>query len=93
MWQRPLNLPRSRVRINVLFFASLADIVGSRKLVLNVADDVALGEVLEQLELNYPGLKDYRSLLLMAVNEEYAERSHSLRDGDEIAIFPPVSGG
>ncbi len=81
------------MRINVLFFASLADIVGSRKLALDVGDDTALGEILEQLESSYPRLKDYRSLLLTAVNEEYADRSHTLRDGDEIAIFPPVSGG
>ena len=81
------------MRIKVLLFASLADIVGSRKLTLDVGDDTALGEILEQLESSYPGLKDYRSLLLTAVNEEYADRSHTVRDGDEIAIFPPVSGG
>ena len=81
------------MRINVLFFASLADVVGSRKLTLDVGDDVVLGEILEQLESSYPGLKDYRSLLLTAVNEEYADRTHRVKDGDELAIFPPVSGG
>ena len=86
-------MPGSRVQINVLFFASLADIVGSRKLSLDVSDDTALGEILERLEADYPGLKDYRSLILTAVNEEYADRSHALKNGDEIAIFPPVSGG
>ena len=31
--------------------------------------------------------------LLYAVNKEYAKRDHELRDGDEVAVIPPVSGG
>lgn len=38
-------------------------------------------------------MKDYRPVLLTAVNEEYVERSMPIRPGDEVAIFPPVSGG
>ncbi len=87
------EMPGSRVQISVVFFASLVDLVGSRRLSLDVVDGATLDEILKQLESSYPGLKDYRSLLLTAVNEEYAEGSHGVSDGDEIAIFPPVSGG
>jgi molybdopterin synthase catalytic subunit len=39
------------------------------------------------------GLGDEPEGLLYAVNREYAERSQELRDGDEVALIPPVSGG
>ena len=81
------------MQVSVLLFASLVDVVGSKQLTLDVGVDTTLGEVLERLEEIYPGLKDYRSLLLTAVNEEYADTGHTVRAGDEIAIFPPVSGG
>jgi molybdopterin synthase catalytic subunit/molybdopterin converting factor small subunit len=39
------------------------------------------------------GLGEEPEGLLYAVNREYAERDHELRDGDEVALIPPVSGG
>ena len=39
------------------------------------------------------GLGDEPACLLYAVNREYAERDRELRDGDEVALIPPVSGG
>ncbi len=81
------------MRVNVLFFASLKDIVGSRNLTLDVGANTTVAEILEQLESNHPGLKPYRPVLLTAVNEEYAEQTQTVEEGDELAIFPPVSGG
>src|SRR5256885_7862368 len=39
------------------------------------------------------GLGEEPEGLLYAVNREYAERDRELRDGDEVALIPPVSGG
>ena len=39
------------------------------------------------------GLGDEPAGLLYAVNREYADRERELRDGDEVALIPPVSGG
>ena len=41
----------------------------------------------------YPTLTSDVSKLVVAVNEEYQDHSHALRDGDEAALIPPVSGG
>ena len=81
------------MRVNILFFASLKDIVGSRDLELDVGENATVAQILEQLESSHPGLKGYRPVLLTAVNEEYVEKTHTVEDGDEIALFPPVSGG
>jgi molybdopterin converting factor subunit 1 len=81
------------VQVKLLFFASLKDIVGARQLQLDVAPGATVADVLTSLEANYPRIKQYRSVVLTAVNEEYVDKRTAIQEGDEIAIFPPVSGG
>ena len=81
------------MQVHVLFFASLADLVGARRLRMDVPPGTTVGDVLETLTGTHPGMKSYRRVLLTAVNQEYVPAAHTLADGDEVAIFPPVSGG
>ncbi len=74
------------VRISVRLFAGLRERAGVSRLEL---DDVErVGDVWPRLELGVepPGL-------LYALNREYVDRDAALRDGDEVALIPPVSGG
>jgi molybdopterin synthase catalytic subunit len=74
------------VRVSVRLFAGLREQAGRGKLEL---DDVGrVDDVWPRL-----GLGDEPPGLLYAVNREYVERTHELRDGDEVAVIPPVSGG
>ncbi len=41
----------------------------------------------------FPGLSRFGNSLLLAVNQEYAREDVAIKDGDELALFPPVSGG
>ena len=82
-----------KVQVKLLFFASLKDIVGSRQLDFDVPSGATVNDLLERLEARYPGLRPYRSIVLTSLNEDYVERSAVVSDGDEVAIFPPVSGG
>ena len=82
-----------KVQVKLLFFASLKDIVGSRQLDFDVPSGATVNDLLERLEARYPGLRPYRSIVLTSLNEDYVERSTVISDGDEVAIFPPVSGG
>ncbi len=81
------------MKVRLLFFASLKDIVGSRDLRLDLPANSTVGDLLTELEKSYPQMKAYRPVILTAVNEEYVDKSASISEGDEIAIFPPVSGG
>jgi molybdopterin synthase catalytic subunit len=60
---------------------------------LDIQAGATVGDVLTHLESNYPRIKDYRSVVLTAVNEEYVDQRTQIHEGDELAIFPPVSGG
>ncbi|HET8527438.1 MAG TPA: molybdenum cofactor biosynthesis protein MoaE [Gaiellaceae bacterium] len=74
------------MRVTVRLFAGLRERAGVARVEL---DDVArAGDVWARLELG-----DEPGGLMYAVNREYVERSHELRDGDEVALIPPVSGG
>src|SRR6185436_16107989 len=81
------------MHINLLFFATLKDIVGSRQLQLDVPTGATVNDLWERLESSYPRLRPYRSIVLTSVNEEYVDRAAAISDGDEVAMFPPVSGG
>jgi len=81
------------MHVRLLFFATLKDIVGSRELQLDVPAGSTVGDVLTHLESSYPRMKEYRPVVLTAINEEYVERAARIEEGDEVAIFPPVSGG
>jgi molybdopterin synthase catalytic subunit len=77
----------------VLFFGGARDAAGADELdfELPAATDAAAARVLI-LEA-FPDLQRFRNSLLFAVNQEYAESDQQIHDGDELAIFPPVSGG
>jgi molybdopterin synthase catalytic subunit len=81
------------MQVRLLFFASLKDIVGSKQIHLEMPSGSTVADVLSHLETNYPRLKDYRPVVLTAINEEYVDQRTTVQDGDEVAIFPPVSGG
>src|SRR5207237_6413879 len=81
------------MQVQLLFFASLKDIVGSRQLHLDLAHGATIEDVLTQLEGSYPRMREYRPVILTAVNEEYVDQRTPIHEGDEVALFPPVSGG
>ncbi len=79
--------------IRVLFFASLADIVGTGEARLDAADFRDVRSVYAKFQKDNPLLADYRKSLMYAVNSEFANPETPVADGDEVAFLPPVSGG
>jgi molybdopterin converting factor subunit 1 len=81
------------VRVTVRLFARLRDVVGAGELARDVASGASVGTLWRQLVVDYPGLAGYERSISSAVNADYAQRDHVLREGDEVAFLPPVSGG
>ncbi len=76
--------------MRVLFFGMLKDIVGRSEEEL----DLPAGAVMEDVWSHYsPRLKQFESSVVLARNQEFANRSTPIAEGDEIAFLPPVSGG
>jgi molybdopterin converting factor subunit 1 len=79
--------------IRVLFFASLADTVGMKETAIDAATAADAGSVFNLFVGQFPALESHRSSVMIAINAEFARPGASVKDGDEIAFFPPVSGG
>ena len=81
------------ITIRVLFFGAARDVVDQNPLSLSLDGAVTVSRAFQQLVERYRDLERFGRSLLFAVNEEYATLDTDLKDNDELAIFPPVSGG
>jgi molybdopterin synthase sulfur carrier subunit len=83
--------------MRLLYFAWLRAKIGTAEeelaLPSQVHDVNALLEWLKSRGAGYAeALKDPK-IIRVAVNQDYVGPEHPVRDGDEVAIFPPVTGG
>jgi MoaE-MoaD fusion protein len=81
------------MRVRVLFFGMLKDLIGKSDESLELADSATVSDVLGEYERRIPGLKDLLPSVAIAVNQQYASAGTKLSSSDEIALLPPVSGG
>ena len=79
--------------IRVLFFASLADVAGGRERYVESAEVKDVLSVFNKFATEFPALEAHRTSILFALNSEFARPDDPVREGDEIAFLPPVSGG
>lgn len=82
-----------RVSIRVLFFGAARDVVDTNPLDVSLEAPATVGSAFRQLTGRFAQLERFGRSLLFAVNQEYATPETPLKDNDELAVFPPVSGG
>jgi molybdopterin converting factor subunit 1 len=77
--------------VRVMFFAYLRERLGVREIRVEIAPGAVVGDLRDELQRRY----DLRGVerLRLAVNRAYVNDGHLLRDEDEVALIPPVSGG
>ena len=76
-----------------MLFAAYRDRVGHRSVEVELPEGSEVGDLAEEMARLYPDLTREPSTLVVAVNQEYRDHDEQLRDGDEAALIPPVSGG
>ncbi len=81
------------MQVKVLFFGVLKELAGRASEGVELAEGATLADLLERYEKQVPKLKQYRGAIALSVNQEYAAASRRLKNGDEIGLLPPVSGG
>ena len=81
------------MHVQILLFATLKDLAGSNRLTLTLGDSATVTDVRKALIAQYPRMEANVNAAIAAVNEEYAFPGDAVHDGDQVAFFPPVSGG
>ena len=81
------------MHVTVRLFARLREIAGASELSREAALGDTIGSVWKQLVAEYPEFAGYERSISSAVNADYARMDRLLREGDEVAFLPPVSGG
>jgi molybdopterin synthase catalytic subunit len=81
------------VNVRVLFFATLRDRAGTREQRLDLPDGATLDDLRAILTKHKPEIEGALASAVASVNREFSQAGAILKDGDEVAFFPPVSGG
>jgi molybdopterin converting factor subunit 1 len=81
------------MRVRVLLFGQLKDIVGRQEDSLDLQPGASLSAVMAHYAERYPKFQGLNSSIACSINQEYAQGSAVLKEGDEVGLLPPVSGG
>jgi sulfur-carrier protein len=79
--------------VRVCFFASLREAVGRAEIEIRCEPASTAADVFRLAAMEFPVLEQFRRATLVAVNESYGNWDSVVSPGDEVAFFPPVSGG
>jgi MoaE-MoaD fusion protein len=81
------------VRVRVHLFARYREATGRERLDVDLPDGGTVETAWSAVVDRHPQLRPYRPYTLFAVGHDYVAADHHLRPGDELCLFPPVSGG
>ncbi|MBL1142412.1 MAG: molybdopterin converting factor subunit 1 [Proteobacteria bacterium] len=78
------------MQVSVKYFASLRELMGEASSVIEIEEGTPISQlwqlIIENKNIEFENV-------MMAVNMEYVKSEHQLKSGDEVAFFPPVTGG
>lgn len=79
--------------ITVLCFASIREKIGDSQIIILPPVPITVSGLLDYIKFHYPQVTEHLAIARVAVNQEFVTPSFLLKEGDEVAIIPPVSGG
>ena len=87
-------MKNENIKVKILFFGAAKDIVGAEEKEFLFLEKISTSNAFEQILSAFPALREkFGKSLLFAVNQNYPSGDETIQTGDELAIFPPVSGG
>ena len=83
----------NEIRVRVLFLGPAKELTGRNEVVLTLPEGASVATAISKLLREFPKLEDRLTHYRFAINSDYADENTLLKDGDELALIPPVSGG
>jgi MoaD family protein len=81
------------MKVRAEFYSQLKEIVGAAMLEMELADNATVMDLVQQLSSKYPRLRDFENSMLFGIGVNFVDKRRLLREGDVIAVMPPVQGG
>ncbi len=81
------------MNLSIILFATLKDAAGQGKFSVELPEAATVADARREIATRYPAIQAHLNTAITAVNREFAFPEDVLHDGDELALFPPVSGG
>jgi MoaE-MoaD fusion protein len=81
------------MQVRVLLFGMLKDVMGRSQDSVSLPEGATVADLLGYYQQQAPKFAEYAKSIAVSVNQEYAAVSVKLKDGDEVGLLPPVSGG
>jgi len=81
------------MQVSVLYFSLLRDRAGTRQETVDLPEGATVADLRSRLAVSRPALAEALPTAIVAVNRHFAKPEVALKEGDEVAVFPPVSGG
>ena len=81
------------MRVTVRLFALIREKAGTESLALDLPDGAVVEQAIQAVRHQQPALEPYLDNLRFSLHMDFVEADTALRDGDEVVLIPPVSGG
>ncbi|PKN84007.1 MAG: hypothetical protein CVU46_15435 [Chloroflexi bacterium HGW-Chloroflexi-8] len=81
------------MKINILFFAKLKELVATNKIEIEVESGISVKELRKFISIRYPAITEVLPNVIVSINQQFAFDEELVPDRAEVAFFPPVSGG
>ncbi|HHG73830.1 MAG TPA: molybdopterin converting factor subunit 1 [Persephonella sp.] len=81
------------MKVKVLYFSSIKDKLKKSVEFFEIKEGCEVHDLIKEIQNKYPDLSENLKNIMIAVNEEYADMQTKLKNGDTVALIPPVSGG
>lgn len=81
------------MKVRVKFFSAHREAVGKNEIEIELEERITSNRMLKMLITDYPKLRKLIDFTIISLNHSRANGNELLRDGDEVAIFPPIGGG
>lgn len=81
------------MKVRVHFYAQLRNLAGTREQGVDLPEGATVRDLLNEIYAQQPSLQAHDKSILIGVGVEFVDRSYALKEGEEIAIMPPVQGG
>ena len=93
-WRAGINNQAiATIKVSVIYFAQIHELTGIREEELIIEKGSTLTNLISKIEENHPSLLKVKENIQFAINCNLVRKNLSLKEGDQIAVFPPVAGG